>query len=481
MRILYLDLDTLRPDHLGCYGYHRNTSPSIDAVAGEGTRFNGCHCSDAPCLPARTAIMSGRFGIHTGVVGHGGHGADMRPEGPLRDFRGRLGSESLPAFLRQNGFKTASINPFAERHTAWWYYAGFDEIHNTGKYGGEIADDVSPVVMKWLNENADKDNWFLHVNFWDAHTPYRTPASFGDPFKDDPLPDWLTPEVFEGHRRYGGPHGAMEINMFDDTAYPQFPRHPGKLETFADVRRMIDGYDTGIRYMDSHIGRLLDYLREAGVYDDTAIIITADHGENLGELGIYGEHATADYPCTRVPMIVKWPGGAKNTVSDGLIHTLDLAPTLAELLGKPSKASWDGIGFAAPILGKPFSGRDYLVVGQCAHVCQRGVRFGDWMYVRTYHDGYHPFPKEMLFNIVNDPNQQVNLAAERPDLCRQAVHHMADWHDAMMLSSDSDVDPLWTVMRENGPYHTWNALPGFIQRLEASGRGEWAAELRKRL
>ena len=70
MRIVFFDLDTLRPDHLGCYGYSCNTSPNIDAIAREGTRFDNYYCSDAPCLPSRSALWSGRFGIHTGVTGH---------------------------------------------------------------------------------------------------------------------------------------------------------------------------------------------------------------------------------------------------------------------------------------------------------------------------------------------------------------------------------------------------------------------------
>ena len=80
MRILYLDLDTLRPDHLGCYGYHRATSPNIDRVAAQGVRFEQYYCSDAPCLPSRAAIMTGQFGFHNGVVGHGGTAADLRLE-----------------------------------------------------------------------------------------------------------------------------------------------------------------------------------------------------------------------------------------------------------------------------------------------------------------------------------------------------------------------------------------------------------------
>ncbi|NQT19953.1 MAG: sulfatase-like hydrolase/transferase, partial [Planctomycetes bacterium] len=117
MRILYLDLDTLRPDHLGCYGYRRNTSPNIDIIAGEGIRFDNYYCSDAPCLPSRTALMTGAFGIHSGVVGHGGTAADLRLQGAERGFVDRLRHSSLPAMLRRAGLKTVSISPFAERHS----------------------------------------------------------------------------------------------------------------------------------------------------------------------------------------------------------------------------------------------------------------------------------------------------------------------------------------------------------------------------
>ena len=84
MRVLLLDLDSTRPDHLGCYGYHRNTSPNIDRIAAEGVRFDNYYTSDAPCFPSRTALMTGKFGIHNGVVGHGGTAADVRHEGITR-------------------------------------------------------------------------------------------------------------------------------------------------------------------------------------------------------------------------------------------------------------------------------------------------------------------------------------------------------------------------------------------------------------
>jgi arylsulfatase A-like enzyme len=95
-----------RPNHLGCYGYERETSPNIDRVVAEGVRFTNYYTSDAPCLPSRTALTTGQFGIHNGVVGHGGTAADLRHEGQDRDFQDRLVSESLPGFLRSEGLRT---------------------------------------------------------------------------------------------------------------------------------------------------------------------------------------------------------------------------------------------------------------------------------------------------------------------------------------------------------------------------------------
>jgi len=480
MRILYVDLDTLRPDHLGCYGYDRNTSPNIDAVAAEGIRFNNFYCSDAPCLPSRTALMTGRFGIHTGVVGHGGTAADVRLEGARRGFADRLTSHSLPAMLRTAGLKTVSISPFAERHGAWSFYAGFSEMHNTGKGGGESAEDVTPTVLKWVEANAADDNWFLHVNYWDPHTPYRAPEEFGNPFEKEPLPQWLTEEVLAEHRKLVGPHGALEINMYDNQTHPDFPRQPGEIRNMRDLRRMIDGYDCGIRYVDSHIGQIFDALKDKGVWKDLVVIVSSDHAENMGELGIYGEHGTADHATCRVPLIMRWPGTQGGRVDDGLHYNLDLGPTLAELLGREPSPDWDGCSFAPAITQGRDCGREYLVISQCAHVCQRSVRMGPWLYVRTYHDGYHLFPDEMLFDLEDDPHEQHNLAGAKPEVVREAVYRLNEWHDAMMKSMAYDVDPLWTVMKEGGPFHAKGHLRKYCERLEATGRADAIPELKRR-
>ena len=474
MRILYIDLDALRPDHLGCYGYHRNTSPNIDALAAESTRFTNYYTSDAPCLPSRTALYTGVFGIHSGVVGHGGTAADLFVQGPGRGFRDWVDNQSLPSRLFDQGFHTAQISPFGFRHSARQFYAGFKEIHNTGKGGMESAEEVTPVVMKWLEDHAEEDRWFLHLNYWDVHTPYRVPETYENPFEAEPLPAWLTPEVREAHLKMVGPHKAQEINMLNDREDPAYPRHPCSLRTDGDFRRMIDGYDTAIRYVDDQIGMIVAALKKAGVFEDTLIMISSDHGENMGELGIYGEHGTADHITCRVPMIVKGPGVKPGQVNHGLHYSLDLAPTLAEMLGLNVSECWDGTSYAAALRGEGECGRDQVVISQCAHVCQRSVRFGPWLYMRTLHDGFHLFPREMLFHVEEDPHEQTDLAEIRPDLCHEGAARLLAWQEEQMLCSRSNVDPLWTVIREGGPFHARKEdLPRYLDHLRKTGR-EWA-------
>jgi arylsulfatase A-like enzyme len=153
---------------------------------------------------------------------------------------------------------------------------------------------------------------------------------------------------------------------------------------------------------------------------------------------------------------------------------------MAELMNVEPFRKWDGQSYADTVRTGVRQGRDYLVLSQQAHVCQRSARFGDWVYIRTIHDGFHLFPREMLYNVKDDPYEQNNIADKRPEICGEGARLLMEWHESMMLISDSEIDPMWTVIKEGGPEHTRGHLDAYLDRLEVTGRAEGAARLRER-
>jgi arylsulfatase A-like enzyme len=256
---------------------------------------------------------------------------------------------------------------------------------------------------------------------------------------------------------------------------------PRQIDSMESVRRWIDGYDTGIRYSDDHVGLLLAALEEQDVLDDLVIIITSDHGENQGELNVWGDHQTADAITCRVPLIIRWPGVADPRVDQALHYHFDWAATLLEMVGSPRPANWDGRSFAPAFRSGQETGRDYLVLSQGAWACQRGVRFRaegeEYICLRTYHDGHKMLQPLMLFNLTRDPHEQSDLAGQRPDLVDYAMRLLADWEREQMLTSRTNVDPMMTVLREGGAHHTRGFLPAYLERLRATGRVRHAERL----
>lgn len=484
MNILYIDIDSLRRDHLGCYGYQRNTSPVIDAIAREGMRFENIYVSDVPCHPSRTALWSGRHGMRTGVVNHGGTACEPFREGAQRAWAGTFYEEGWMRALRKLGYHTTTVSSFGERHGCWHWYAGFNEIINPGRFGMESADEVVPLALDWLRRNGKSKQWFLHVNVWDPHTPYRAPESFGNPFAGEPIPEWMTEEVFRKSYAGYGPHSPQEPSGF--TGGPsKYPRMPSPIDSMERVRAWFDGYDTGIRYADQHIGLIVDELKRQGLFDQTIIVIGADHGENLGELNVWGDHQTADEFTCNVPLIIHWPGDPHlKGVNRGLHYHFDWAATLIDRLGGEVPAVWDGRSFSAALDAGQDGGREALILSQGAWAVQRAVRFrlenADWLLLRTYHDGYKDFAPVSLFNLTDDPHEQHDLSAVRADVVGHAERLLEGWHGEMMFKSETDIDPLMTVMREGGPYHTRGELPAYLARLRATGRADAATALEAR-
>jgi arylsulfatase A-like enzyme len=494
-RILYIDCDSLRPDHLGCYGYHRDTSPNIDQIAADGLRFTNYYTSDSPCLPSRTALFTGRFGIHTGVLNHGGINADLRSRGRNREFGNRNPTErefkTWMMALREQDYRTATISPFPTRHAAWHVLDGFQEWMDPSETeiaadvapGHERAEMINPPAEQWLERHADDAGWFLHVNYWDPHTAYDTPEAFGYPFADEPAPDWPTEEVIQEHTEGYGPNSALDVGM-------DLPRTPSEIASRGDFEQWIDAYDVSIRYMDEYIGQLFDVLEDQGVLDETLIIVSADHGENQGELNIYADHSTADDLTCRVPLVMRGPS-VKPGVDDGLHYQIDLPPTITDLVGGDPSPRWDGRSFATTVQNGEETGREFLVLSHGAWTCTRGVRWGPWLLLRTYHPGLEDLEPIMLWNLEEDPHETENLAEYRPDVVDEGLSKLHRWHDTMLLHAargqrggtpdapNGITDPLWEIIRDGDPYHVQGRLESYAQRLRETGRGEHADVLER--
>ncbi|WP_276256592.1 sulfatase family protein [Halomontanus rarus] len=493
MRILYIDCDSLRPDHLGCYGYHRDTSPTIDSLAADGRRFTNYYVSDAPCLPSRTAYFTGRFGFHTGAINHRGINADIRHQGAARGDSMEGPFRTLPRAFRNEGYQTTLISPFPQRHGAFHVVDGFDEWCDTGGGGTERAEVVYPYAEQWLDEHATEEDWYLHVNFWDPHTPYDTPEEYGNPFADDPAPEFPDEATIQEHYDSYGPHSAQDLHhgYLAGRGAPNLERTPDEIASRADFERWIDGYDVGIRYMDDFIARLFEQLKAAGVFEETLIVLTADHGENQGELNVYGDHQTADDKTCRVPLIVRGPD-VEPGVDDDLHYHLDFTRTLCELAGGHPAPGWDGQSFADAIIEGTSQGRDALVLGQAAWACQRAARWDRWLLIRTYHDGWKDFAPLELYDLSDDPHETTDLSEERPDIVEEGLAILARWEGERHLEAATGnaggnpdgpralIDPLFEVIEEGGPAYMRGNMDTYTERLRATGREEFADDIERR-
>ncbi|WP_157972473.1 sulfatase [Saliphagus sp. LR7] len=481
MKVLFVDIDSLRPDHLGCYGYGRETSPTIDAIAANGVRFDRCFVSDAPCLPSRTALATCRHGLNSGVVTHHGEGQRYDEPGDGHD----PDANRMLAFrhLAEHGVYTASVSQFSQRHLAYHFGASFQEsIMPTATAGGpaiEDCSDVTPVAQSWLERHAADDDWFLHVNYWDVHHPYLGVEEFLDPVRESgPAQEWPDEAAINDQQGMTGvrcadlwptpgQYGPDWLDSYDWSM-------PESIADRSDLEGLVDGYDASIRRVDAEIATLLETLERLGIREETAVIVTADHGEAFGEHGIYAEHAFPHPACQQVPLIVSWPGvtdDAEGEATDAQVYQFDLVPSICELADVPIPKGWDARRLTPALRGDPFEGREYLVSGHGIYTYGRAVYRDRWMYVRLLHPGVFSHPGlyndptlpnnglELLHDLEADPHMTRNLVGSNPErtaemrglLDRWLVSHVTEeWHERQPVETRGR-DPLARTASV-GPY-----------------------------
>ncbi|KIL40396.1 arylsulfatase [Gordoniibacillus kamchatkensis] len=462
MRIIYFDIDSLRPDHMSCYGYERKTTPNIDRIAAEGVRFESCYTASSPCVPSRASFMSGRFGVNHGALTHWGPGCEFDyPDGDGH-------SETVPFFtryLRNAGYRTVTFSSFGDRHHAWWYFAGWNEVHTHSlKEGNENADEVNAAIIPWLRAHGKEDNYFLHIQYWDPHTMYTYPQEYADQWKDSPVKAFPDEETIQKHRQASFPRSATFLH----TASKLPGTMPEQIRSRDDVAHLINGYDGGINYMDKAIGEILQTLEELGIHDDVCFVISADHAESLGEHGVYMEHGNATESVHHIPLIIKAPDITKpGQVVEGFVYNVDVIATITDMVGLPVPSGWDGKSFLPALRSEQWEGREYLVMDHALYVCQRAVRDSKWYFVRTYHTGLYDFPQVSLFDMENDPYQTNNVADQYPEVVKEMDHRLIEWMQQHVYKAGHKIDPLQKVI-ETGPWK-YVTVEGWVQRLRRDG------------
>jgi arylsulfatase len=406
-RVILITCDTLRADHLGVYGYQRPTSPALDAFAAECVVFDDCSATSSITGPSLSAIMTGLYPDELGTF--------------LNHFQMPPEAVTIAELAREAGYRTAGVvsNPVLKHYPALGEIGvrqGFqhwdDEMNvaeeNRPHLKERLAPDTAAAAIRWLERQraTGDDGFFLWVHFQDPHGPYTPPEEFASLFETHYETDVRIPI---GKTRFG----RGQIPKYQALGGEQAPvLHPA-------VYR--DRYDAEIRFFDTAFGELVGWLREADWLDESLVVMTADHGEALGENGYWFSHGENVYRgVIHVPLLVRYPKGAArpsgNRVATCVNH-LDLWPTFQEALGLEPLAN-RGTSLLTETVP---TGRTFLSMVRPPN----GVLGADvpddprrWEAVSscTHRMLYPPgrSTKPQLYDIAADPTEQNNLIDSRP-------------------------------------------------------------------
>ncbi len=348
VNVLVVTLDTTRADRLGAYGFNRDTSPHMDALAREGVVFEQAISTVPLTFPSHTTIFTGQYPTRHGIRDNGGFFLDAS-------------ATTMAEVLKSAGYATGAFIGAWVLESRWGLAQGFDKysdqfdlskykvisLGTVQKTGGEVVNDA----IAWLDTVKAK-KFFGWVHLYDAHTPYEPPEPFNS----------------------------------------QFPGQP---------------YLGEIAYADAQVGRLLDWLKSNDLEKNTVVIVTADHGESLGDHG-ESTHAYFVYDSTmHVPLIVKAPWGGKGR-NASMVSTADIFPTVLDVLGlKAPKEPMEGTSLASALLdpAAKVGGEAY------AETYFPRYHFG-WQHLRSLRNEQYTYvdaPEPELYDRKTDPGETSNI------------------------------------------------------------------------
>jgi len=392
-QIVLISIDTLRADHLGCYGYNKGTSPQLDTFAEKSVLFRQATCQAPWTTGSFASMMTGRF-CSEALANYD----QLNPH-----------LSTLAELLRAKGITTVAVISNPELNSARGFGRGFthylelfrpSDHKSTGKWKKKSkvgAAEVTDAVLKLLPQLADKD-FFLWILYLEPHTPYIRhgdeffpggwPKSINLPIGQEVPTELIIPEALKSQ----GPDAASRLKSERETGNLIF-----KL------------YDGQIRYLDQQLERLLDGLETTGTTRHSLIIVTSDHGESVYDHKSYYGHGRYPYQGTvHVPLIIRWPE-SKGAVVDETVALVDLFPTVLEFAGieVPTKLR----GSALSPAGR--NSQPAIIMRTDGQNKQRALRRGPYKLI------YWDDNSQSLFNVINDPGEKIDLCSEKTQLVRK--------------------------------------------------------------
>ncbi|HLK09774.1 MAG TPA: sulfatase [Candidatus Binatia bacterium] len=427
--VVFVVVDALRADHLGCYGYTRRpTSPHLDALAAGATRFAQAISSTPWTLPSLATMFTSLYpSVHGATLASdiGRWLTDhphFKPVTVLDESR-----VTLAEMLRAQGFATGGFVQGSYPAPEFGFGQGFERYDANVHPGIRFNVDA---LLGWL-EGVRPRRFFAYLHVAEVHSPYTPPPpnAWYSTTSPDPRNRAVALALDEERARYRRwDFDPGYTGWLDGTWESLAAARRGRRLDPRDVEHLTAIYDRGIAYADYWIGALLDGLTDRGLLDRTVVVVTSDHGEELYDHGGV-EHCRTYYEeMMHVPLIVRVPGLGRGRVVEQEVGLIDLAPTILDLLGVEGGRSLQGRSLVPLIRGKTLEERP--VFGEASQVAGlEAVRTEGWTYVHAV-DG-----EERLYDLRADPQERSDICAGEAPRCAALREQLNDHRQAMAAAA----------------------------------------------
>lgn len=422
--LVLFGLESLRSDHMSLYGYERLTTPHLERYARGGTVFSGLISPSIPTTPGYASMLTGMDTFGTDVVA-------LRHEGPLGGH-----VKTLAEILGAEGYDSVCVgfsgNPASRGFKKYVDFAGW----GSWKEGrSPKAENLNAVALPELERMAEAGSpFFLFLRHMDPHSPYLPPAPFERMF-------------YHGNEFSLDNHSlepVLSFKPFCDYFRTWFP--PG----CTDKDYLIAQYDGEIAYMDASIQALLTAIADLGLEEDTLVVFDSDHGETLYDHDCFFDHHGL-YECTlHVPLVFRLPGRvpAGKRFADPC-HMKDITPTILELLGIETGIRFDGRSLVPLMRGQARPPEPEAYLTECTWMRKHGWRTSEWKLIHALEPDFHFKSEVELYNLVADPGEEHNLAAEEPGVVRLLEERMQA-HIRRREKETGRRDPIYTNLNWHG-------------------------------